>query len=38
MNSEGHRANIMSPDFSRIGVGYVTNSSGTPYWTQVFAD
>ena len=38
MNSEGHRANIMSPDFSRIGVGYVTNSGGTPYWTQVFAD
>jgi len=38
MNSEGHRANIMSPDFSRIGVGYVINSSGTPYWTQVFAD
>lgn len=38
MNSEGHRANIMSPGFSRIGVGYVTNSSGTPYWTQVFAD
>ncbi|MDF2949613.1 MAG: putative Calcium-chelating exported protein [Sedimentibacter sp.] len=38
MNSEGHRANIMSPNFSRIGVGYVTNSSGTPYWTQVFTD
>jgi uncharacterized YkwD family protein len=38
MNSEGHRANIMSPNFSRIGVGYVTNSGGTPYWTQVFAD
>lgn len=38
MNSEGHRANIMSPGFSRLGVGYVTNSSGTPYWTQVFAD
>jgi uncharacterized YkwD family protein len=38
MNSEGHRANIMSPNFSRIGVGYATNSSGTPYWTQVFAD
>jgi uncharacterized YkwD family protein len=38
MNSEGHRANIMSPNFSRIGVGYVANSGGTPYWTQVFAD
>lgn len=38
MNSAGHRANIMSPNFSRIGVGYVTNSGGIPYWTQVFAD
>lgn len=38
MNSEGHRANIMSSDFSRIGVGYFTNSNGTPYWTQVFTD
>lgn len=38
MNSEGHRANILSPDFGRIGVGYVTNSSGTPYWTQMFTN
>ncbi len=38
MNSPGHRANIMSSNFSRIGVGYVTNSNGTPYWTQVFAN
>lgn len=36
MNSEGHRANILSPDFTKIGVGYVTSSSGTPYWTQMF--
>lgn len=38
MNSPGHRANIMSTNFSRIGVGYVTNSNGTPYWTQMFAN
>jgi uncharacterized YkwD family protein len=38
MNSAGHRANILSPNFSRIGVGYVTNSNGTPYWTQIFAN
>jgi uncharacterized YkwD family protein len=38
MNSAGHRANILSPNFSRIGVGYVTNSNGTAYWTQIFAN
>lgn len=38
MNSSGHRANILSSNFSRIGVGYVTNSNGTPYWTQIFTD
>lgn len=38
MNSEGHRANIMNVNFSRIGVGYLTNASGTPYWTQLFAN
>lgn len=38
MNSPGHRANILSPDFGKIGVGYVTNSNGTPYWTQIFTN
>lgn len=38
MNSEGHRANILNKNFSRIGVGYLTNGSGTPYWVQLFAD
>ncbi|WP_313344025.1 CAP domain-containing protein [Sedimentibacter sp.] len=38
MNSEGHRANILSPNFGKIGVGYVTNSNGTPYWTQMFTN
>lgn len=38
MNSSGHRANILSPNFSRIGVGYVTNSNGTSYWTQMFTN
>ena len=36
MNSEGHRKNIMSPNFTQIGVGYAVNSKGTPYWTQMF--
>ena len=37
MNSSGHRANILNADFTHMGLGYLTNSSGTPYWTQVFA-
>ncbi len=33
MNSSGHRANIMSKDYTHIGVGYVENGH---YWTQMF--
>ena len=33
MNSPGHRANILNPDFTEIGVGY--NESGN-YWVQLF--
>ncbi|GAB2536230.1 CAP domain-containing protein [Gracilibacillus alcaliphilus] len=33
MNSEGHRANILSSDFTHIGVGYVENGN---VWTQQF--
>ena len=36
MNSPGHRANILSPEFIYIGVGYVTDSNGKTYWTQLF--
>jgi len=36
MNSASHRENILSPNFTFIGVGYCTNSNGTPYWTQMF--
>lgn len=36
MNSEGHRANILNPNFKKLGVGYRTNSQGTTYWTQLF--
>ncbi len=38
MNSSGHRANIMNPNFTRIGIGYLQNSAGTPYWVQLFAN
>lgn len=37
MNSEGHRANIMNPKFSRIGVGYY-ESGNYGYWAQIFAN
>ena len=33
MNSPGHRANILNPSFTRIGVGYVADGR---YWTQMF--
>jgi uncharacterized YkwD family protein len=33
MNSEGHRKNILSPNFTHIGVGH--SGSGN-YWTQMF--
>lgn len=36
MNSEGHRANILNSKFTKIGVGYYQNVSGTNYWTQLF--
>lgn len=36
MNSSGHRANIMNPDYTTIGVGYYQNANGTNYWCQLF--
>ncbi|WP_415812704.1 CAP domain-containing protein, partial [Mesobacillus thioparans] len=33
MNSEGHRKNILSPNFTHIGVGHTTQGN---YWTQMF--
>ena len=33
MNSSGHRANILNPSYTHIGVGYV---AGGNYWTQMF--
>ena len=32
MNSSGHRANILNPSFTEIGVGYASGN----YWTQMF--
>jgi len=40
MNSEGHRANILRPEYRTLGVGYVYQSGGSPayvhYWVQLF--
>ena len=36
MNSPGHRANILSPRFTRIGVGAVRTTSGRWWATQDF--
>jgi uncharacterized protein YkwD len=36
MNSPGHRANILTCDFTRIGVGMHAGSGDGPWWTQVF--
>lgn len=36
MNSSGHRANILSPSYTEIGVGLASNKSGRKYWTQMF--
>jgi uncharacterized protein YkwD len=36
MESEPHRKNILTPEYTEIGVGMVKNAKGEPYWAQVF--
>lgn len=36
MNSSGHRANIMSSNYTRIGIGHYETADGTDYWVQLF--
>ncbi|WP_316570099.1 SafA/ExsA family spore coat assembly protein [Neobacillus sp. YIM B06451] len=36
MNSPGHRKNILSRDYTHIGVGYAAGGSQRHYWTQMF--
>lgn len=36
MNSPGHRANILTAGFTKIGVGIAANANGRLYWTQLF--
>ncbi|WP_042346765.1 CAP domain-containing protein [Bacillus massiliigorillae] len=33
MNSQGHRENIMNPNYTHIGIGHVADNN---YWTQMF--
>jgi uncharacterized protein YkwD len=37
MNSSGHRANILGPTVTLIGVAMARAADGTPYWTMVLA-
>lgn len=41
LNSEGHRANILNPNYTRLGVG-LTENTGNLYkgyaWIQIFSD
>ena len=36
LNSSGHRANIMDPNLTEIGVAVARSAKGEPYWVQVF--
>lgn len=36
MNSPGHRANILKPTFTHIGVGFEGGGAAGTYWTQLF--
>lgn len=36
MNSPGHKANILNPEFSEIGIGIISASDGTNIYTQMF--
>ena len=37
MNSSGHRANMLNPELTQIGVGYVAGGFYGHYWTALFA-
>lgn len=38
MNSSGHRENILSPDFKRIGIGVIENGYYGKIFVQIFTD
>jgi uncharacterized YkwD family protein len=36
MNSEGHRKNLLNPDFTEIGIGLYPKGNGSYAYTQMF--
>jgi len=38
MNSEGHRANILEPQFKRVGIGVIDNGIYGKMFVQIFTD
>lgn len=38
MNSEGHRANILEPEFNRMGIGVIDNGIYGKMFVQIFTD
>ncbi|WP_443050907.1 CAP domain-containing protein [Streptomyces sp. H27-D2] len=36
MIGPGHRANILKPDFTHIGIGFLGGGRTGTYWTQLF--
>ncbi|WP_096200329.1 CAP domain-containing protein [Bacillus sp. FJAT-45350] len=36
MNSPGHRANILNPNWTEVGVGYAQGGNVGHYWVQIF--
>lgn len=38
MNSEGHRRNILDPEFHRVGIGIIDSGTYGCIFTQVFAN
>lgn len=36
MDSPGHRANILKPDFTHLGIGFAGGGPAGTYWTQLF--
>ena len=36
MHSPGHRANILNPNYTELGIGYALDATGHPYYAQVF--
>lgn len=39
MSSDGHRANILKPNYDKIGIGFVySDDSYGAYWVQLFID